>query len=46
MSDYYILIDLIEIKMEIVGNDVCIENIGVVIYVYINNSKLEFFLYA
>lgn len=46
MSDYYILIDLIEIKMEIVENDVCIEKIGVVIYVYINNSELEFFLYA
>lgn len=48
MSDYYILIDLTEIKMEIVENDACTENIGAVIHVYtcINNPKLELSLHA
>lgn len=46
MSDYYILTDLKEIKMEIVENDACTENIGAVIHVYINNLKLELSLHA
>lgn len=46
MSDYYILIDLTEIKMEIVENDSCTENIGAVIHVCINNPKLELSLHA
>lgn len=33
MSDY-ILIDLTDIKMEIVGNNVCTENIGEVIHAH------------
>lgn len=46
MSDYYILIDLTEIKMEIVENDACTENTGAVIHVCINNPKLELSLHA
>lgn len=50
MSEYYILIDLTEIKMEIVENDACTdactENIGAVTHVCINNPKLELSLHA
>lgn len=46
MSDYYILIDLTEIKMEIVENDACTEDIGAVIHVYINNPKLKLSFHA